>query len=137
MVLKTTWTVRVNRSLPQNLHTQVILRTAQTANLVLAYLKKALTGPRSGRWYYLPGGGMYKASAPGEYPARRTGQLVNTLQTSWDPENLTAVVGSSVPYARYLEKKDPSAGGRPWLSRAAKETDGQVKAIWAQPWNLK
>lgn len=131
-MFKVTWTARTNKEMPAKLRTEVILRTAQTANLVLFYLKKKLVGPRTGRMY-----GDHQASAIGEYPAKDTGRLVNTLQTHWDPMNLIAVVGSSVPYARALEKRPPRAGGRPWLNRAAQETHDQVKAIWAKPWTLK
>lgn len=136
MALSITWTAKVDREVPVRFRTEMLARTARTGQIVVEALKKNLTGSRTGRWYYKPGGGMYRASAPGEYPARRTGNLRAGVGSLWDPRNARVVIGTNVPYGVYLEKKPPSQGGRPWLKRAADESASRIRDVWKAPWRL-
>lgn len=50
-------------------------------NLIIEYIQeRVLTDPKSGHWYPKPGGGMYQASAANEYPAVKTGDLLESLR---------------------------------------------------------
>ncbi len=137
MSMKITWTAKTDKQMSARLHREVLLRTARTGNLVLEAVKQNLTGPRSGRWYYKPGGGMYRASAIGEYPAQRTGHLRSRIFTMWSPDQMSVAVGTDVPYGKILENKFPPSGGRPWLKRTADSMKTQISALWQQPWRLK
>ena len=88
-----------------------------------AILKKNLSGARSGREYPLPGGGTYIASAPGEYPAVKTGELRDTIRVSikTTKDDTTAIIGTDAIHGLILETKPIRAGGRPWMSRAYQE----------------
>lgn len=136
-VLTIGFKTQIDKNVPQKFRSEVLFRLAATGNLVLNLTRKNLTGQRSGRWYYKPGGGMYRASAPGEYPARRTGRLQTNVGTIWLPDEGRVVVGTTVPYGVHLERKSPSAGGRPWLGRSAADANPGVQSIWAAPWKLQ
>jgi hypothetical protein len=62
-------------------------------------------GIKTGRIYPRPQPltGFYRASAPGEAPAIRTGNLLRSIRESF-PEPLTGQITISAPYARYLEE---------------------------------
>lgn len=82
--------------LPEKLRKQVegqLVKRADTATAVLiATTNRVLSGRRSGRKYRKAGSKRsYRASAPGESPAKRTGQL----QGSWS--------GAKVRYKPYSE----------------------------------
>lgn len=70
-------------------------------------LTDVLTGPRTGRWYRVPGTNrMYQASAPGEAPATRTGALRQSYRVGrveGTGVDAHVKVGSSMPYAPVLE----------------------------------
>jgi len=75
---------------------------------------KNISGSRSGRTYKVPGTQVtYTASAPGEYPAVRLGQLKGSIKSSVKGD--TGYVGTDVEYALALEKKPPSKGGREFM----------------------
>ena len=96
-------------------------------------------GPKTGRIYthrfpsVFIGGRMravdkrarpHQASAPGEYPAGDTGNLMNSIFTDEfvEPEEkMTAEVWADAAYAKPLEYKPPHRGGRPFLRRALME----------------
>lgn len=75
---------------------------------------KNLSGARSGRTYKIPGTNVtYTASAPGEYPATRLGDLKGSYRVIIKRD--TGYVGSDKEHALILEKKPVSKGGRPHL----------------------
>lgn len=57
-------------------------------------------GPHSGQVGYRKGGGRFIRSAPGEYPARDSGALVETLKRK--QTRTTVVIGSDLFYSRFL-----------------------------------
>lgn len=65
--------------------------------------EEVLTGSRSGRLYKVPGAKhrYYRASAPGEPPARRLGYLATSYATK--VERYSGILGSHLNYARDLE----------------------------------
>jgi len=96
---------------------------SEAARVLQGEVRKKLRGPRSGRTYPVPDTQQtYTASAPGEPPARRTGELARSYQThepmSGTPE---AYVGTDSPYALPLEKGTRRMAARPHFRPAAKE----------------
>lgn len=57
--------------------------------------------PKSGRIYTLRGGQTYQASAPGEYPANKTGDLAKSYHVEVNAREVT--IGTDIPvYPTYL-----------------------------------
>ena len=65
-------------------------------------------GARTGRMY-----GNHQASAPGEYPKSRTGELVASIFKRL--ESLSVMVGSGLDYGKFLELGTSRMAARPWL----------------------
>jgi len=104
---------------------------------------QGLTGTRSGRRYKVPGTGTkgvpgsgtyYTASAPGEAPARRLGDLVRSLRVM--PRVTTgriyARVGSGLEYAAFLEYGTRNMQPRPSLRPALDRARPAIKAIFSE-----
>lgn len=85
----------------------------QVAKLWKKYLIDQMSKPKTGRLYPKPGGGMYVASAPHEYPAIRTGNLAEAIETYVDIDddgNLIVelvVDESKAPYAEAVAEIRP------------------------------
>lgn len=78
---------------------------------------RQLTGSRSGRIYRIPGTSRrYTASAPGEAPATRTGDLRTSYR--FKVYQKSAVVGSPLMYALHLEKGTSKMAPRPHIAPA-------------------
>lgn len=110
--------------------------------MVNAIRNEAITGmagPKSGREYPVPGTKRtYIASAPGEYPAIRTGQLRSQIKLAIQT-TLTGVygaVGTNIKHGIILEGEtevDQAAGIRPWLSKAVRDAEPELKRILDEP----
>ncbi len=88
----------------------------------------------------LRGGQLYKASAPGEPPARRMGDLrlhwsgdVETRATSKGTEVL-AVLESQEPYAGILENGSAKMARRPFVEKIKEEAMPEIKKIYSEPY---
>lgn len=91
------------------------------------------TGERSGKLYKATKGGkMHQASAPGEYPKSGTGQLVRNITMKKEEGGYTVGSRSGAPWGFWLEMKDPSQGGRPWLSRAFEEMKKYIEGKYGR-----
>ena len=63
-------------------------------------------GKKSGNWYtYL--GRRYRASAVGEVPAVRSGDLYRSIRIQKKNAGLSATIGTPITYAIYLKVKRP------------------------------
>jgi hypothetical protein len=71
--------------------------------------------PRTGRIYRKASGRIHRASAPGEYPASDTGQLVNSIHAV-KVSGLAVRVGSVAKHGRLLEEGTRRMRKRPWLT---------------------
>ena len=79
------------------------------------FVRRIKSGPKTGRMY-----GSHQASAPGEYPANRTGTLAGSVGSrSSDTE---AEVGSNAPYSGYLRDGTRRMARRRMSDDALKET---------------
>lgn len=65
----------------------------------------------------------HRASAQGQYPATDTGRLWRSIRKKTMSSGFRGMVYTQVKYGKYLEEKHPRRGGRPFLSRAAKEKE--------------
>ena len=75
-------------------------------------VKGLATGKRTGRVYVVRGM-RYTASSVGEYPAKRTGVLIQSQ--SYRVTNKTLYFGNSATYAAYLENGTSRMGARTFL----------------------
>lgn len=110
-------TVRFESNLPR---VELALRRGFRRNLAAAIevwhtqLMQTLQGPRSGRTYRIPGTGRtYTASAPGEPPAKRLGDLQASYGT--EVREADALIGTRLNHGEYLERGTPTTKPRPAL----------------------
>ena len=106
--------------------------------------RENLRGSRSGKRYRVPGTGTkaegakritsgsgqyYTASAPGEFPAVATGQLIGSVH--WKMIGETGVVHTNLLHGAYLEdpKDTRPIGRRRWLKRTFDEEREEVMGI--------
>lgn len=87
---------------------------AKAARFAAQEMKKKLRGQGSGYLYRHPAGGTYRASAPGEPPAERTGDLMDSVHYIVQSE-LSVLVGTPLLYGRFLEMGTEKIKQRPWL----------------------
>jgi len=92
------------------------------ANVLRELRKRGQKNPKT-----LRQAGFHKASAPGQPPARNTGHLARSWQTGVkdrgpvqkDGNRYRLVVGSNVPYARFLEFGTSRMAARPYVRPVA------------------
>jgi hypothetical protein len=93
-------------------------------NEIRKIIHEEAVAPKSGREYRLPGGGRYRASAPGEPAARRTGALLASITEPNVRREGAAIVGEiriTAPYAVRLERGEPRLAPRPFARPAVEE----------------
>ncbi len=118
---------------------------------------KLLSRPGQGREYYVPDTKRkYRASTPGNPPAKRTGTLMNHIKCSVQGEgdSLEGLVGSGEKYAPALEygSRHPRSVGlnryggekvtmgstsiapRPWLRPAFEHSTEKIREIFTAAW---
>lgn len=95
-------------------------------------------GPGKGEHeYYVPGTKRkYRASAPGDPPAPRTGILRKTIkwQVEGEGAETEGLVGSDQKYAPALEYGTSKMSPRPWLRPAFQNSEAKVKQIFMEEW---
>lgn len=109
--MKTTWSTGAFVAKTQ---AELAGRLKAAGKMLEPKMRAKLEGEGSGHVYSKPGGGTYRASAPGEPPAERTGALMRSV-TSKMIGSLTLRIGSPMPYAGYLEWGTETIKQRPWL----------------------
>ena len=96
-------------------------------------LIEKLSGNRSGRTYLVPGTSTtYTASAPGEAPASRTGQLRGSIEYEITTDN--AYIGTPLQYGAFLELGTNKAAPRPWLKPTLSENQKAIQDIIGSRW---
>ncbi len=145
-----------------NVNRQVKSRAVRAVNVIRNAELKVLKGQRSGRVYKKPGtygkaskatrklagkyghklrgGQLYRASAPGEAPARRTGTLrqhwngyVETRDTAGGIE-VVAVLESGEKYAAMLENGTSNIAPRPFVEKIKKNAEPEIRKIYGEPY---
>lgn len=96
-------------------------------------LVEKLGGTRSGRQYKVPGTNTYyTASAPGEAPASRTGQLRGSIE--YEITTNKAMIGTPLEYGLHLEKGTIKMAPRPWLKVTLSENQQAIQQILGSDW---
>lgn len=135
---------QVHQQVLQAIERQAKSRTIRAANVIKKASNKILSNAprRSGKVYRKPHtSSTYRASAPGEPPALRTGNL----RSSWRPLPIgemaagggkvyTPGIHTDVPYAPMLEDGTPKMAARPYADRIKQEAWPEVKQIYEQPY---
>lgn len=118
---------------------QLPARAVSAALLLKDASLEVLSGQRSGKSYKKPEGGTYTASAPGEPPAERTGNLRGhwrTIQCGANGQN--PAIETTVFYARYMENGTPGGmiAPRPFVQKIVDKAKPGIEGIYAQPFHL-
>lgn len=151
------------KDITANINRKVASRATRVINALRNAELDVLSGQRSGKVYKKPGthgeatkatrelkksyghklrgGQLYQASAPGEAPARRMGNLrlhwsgdVTTKENSNGGVTLNAVLESQEKYAAYLEKGHGEVAARPFVERIKEKAEPEIKKILEEPY---
>lgn len=116
---------------------QAASRGARGVNAMRNAELEVLRGQRSGRVYRkYPFKSRYTASAPGEPPARRSGNLcLHWNGRVWSSGTcIYLVLESGEKYAGYLEKGTRKMAARPFMDKIAEKAQPEVAAIFREPY---
>lgn len=125
-----------------NINRKVVSRGVRAVNAIRNAELEVLKGQRSGRVYRKPySKATYTASAPGEPPARRTGNLrmhwngqVKSENSSGGGVSIIAELESQEPYASYLENGTSKMSARPFTEKIKEKADPEIKRIYSEPY---
>jgi hypothetical protein len=96
--------------------------------LVRAARAGILTGKKTGRFY---SGNPNQSSAPGEFSANQTGNLLNSIQWRMSGASYLAFYSDS-PHAGFQEYGTTKMAARPNLKMAIDESDGMIRNLLDQ-----
>ncbi len=124
-----------------NIDRQVLSRGTRAVNAIRNAELEVLKGQRNGRVYRkYPYKTKYTASAPGEPPARRTGNLrmhwsggVKTGRSSGSGIEVIAALESQEKYAYHLENGKGMAP-RPFVERIKDKAMPEIEKIYKEPY---
>lgn len=125
-----------------NINRKVISRGVRAVNAMRNAELEVLKGQRSGRVYRKPfSRATYMASAPGESPARRTGNLrmhwngqVNSKSSSSGGVAIVAELESQESYASHLENGTSRMAPRPFVEKIKQEATPEIQKIYSEPY---
>lgn len=146
-----------------DINRKVVSRGVRAVNAIRNAELEVLKGQRSGRVYKKPGtsgraskatrelqgdyghklrgGQLYRASAPGEPPARRTGNLrmhwngrVKSGGTSNGGTRITAELESQEQYAAMLENGTQRMASRPFAEKIKEKAMPEIQKIYSRPY---
>lgn len=146
-----------------SINRKVISRGVRAVNALRTAELEVLKGQRSGRVYRKPGtygkaskatkkllgeyghrlrgGQLYRASAPGEPPARRTGNLrlhwngqVKKSASSGSGVEIIAELESNEEYAVSLENGTSKMAPRPFAEKIKEEAAPEIQKIYSEPY---
>ena len=121
---------------------KVISRGVRAVNAMRNAELEVLKGQRNGRVYRKPHSkATYTASAPGEPPARRTGNLrmhwngqVKSEGASNGGVAIIAELESQESYAGYLENGTSKMAARPFSDKIKEEAMPEIQRIYSEPY---
>lgn len=126
-----------------NINRKVISRGVRVTNALRNAELEVLKGQRSGRRYRkYPYKTRYTASAPGEPPARRTGNLrmhwngqVESGKSPRGGNMVTAVLESQEKYAALLENGTSKVAPRPFAEKIKEKAAPEIRRILSEPYS--
>lgn len=130
----------------EDIDRQVLSRVVRVTNVLRNSALKVLSGTRSGRTYKRPGttrkvkSNYYRASAPGEPPAVRTGNLrqnwnpFTAIESSGSGSTVLAGIESGEKYAGYLENGTSRMAPRPYVDRIKEDAKPEIERIFSEPY---
>lgn len=122
---------------------KVISRGVRAVNAIRNAQLNVLKGQRNGKVYRKPYTkyATYTASAPGEAPARRTGNLrmhwngqVKSKNSSSGGVAIIAELESQEPYAGQLEYGTSRMAPRPFVEKIKQEATPEIQKIYSAPY---
>lgn len=126
----------------KNVNREAASRGMRTVNAIRNAELEVLRGKRSGRVYRKPHTkSHYTASAPGEPPARRTGNLRlnwnGTVESSSTGSGLrvTAVLESQERYSTYLENGTRRMAPRPFKQPISEKAMPEIERIYHEKYD--
>ena len=125
-----------------NINRKVVSRGVRAVNAIRNAELEVLKGQRSGRVYRKPHSkATYTASAPGEPPARRTGNLrmhwngqVKSENSSGGGVAIIAELESQEPYAGILENGSSKMAARPFTVLIYEYAMPDILRIYGEPY---
>jgi hypothetical protein len=131
------------KDITASVNRQVASRGARAVNHIRNAELEVLRGQRSGRRYRKPfTKATYTASAPGEPPARRTGNLrlhwsgeVESTGNSTGGTTVIATLESQEPYAAYLENGTSKMAPRPFVDKITEKAAPEIKKLYSEPYS--
>lgn len=125
-----------------DINRRVVSRGVRVKNALRSAELEVLKGQRSGRRYRkYPYKTRYTASAPGEPPARRTGNLhmhwngqVESEKSSRGGTLVTAVLESQEKYATLLENGTSKMASRPFVDKIKEKAMPEIQRILREPY---
>ena len=133
--------IKVDKIL-KDVNQQVISRATRAVNAIRNAELEVLSGQRSGKVYRKPHTkrSAWTASAPGEPPAVRTGNLRTRWSgriesgTSSEGVQVKAILESRSPYAGYLENGTRKMASRPFVDRITETAMPEIAEIYNEPY---
>lgn len=119
--MRVTATVKVNHAAcRRTVYRQVRPTISEALFELRAIIVESFSGVKTGRMYRRPGGGLYQASAPGEPPAIRSGELLRSIGQPTFPAPNIGQMRIGAPYAGKLERGSVKVAARPFVHPAVK-----------------
>lgn len=119
--MRVTATVKVNRgTFTRSVKRQVQPTISEALFDLRGIFNELFGGIKTGRMYRRPGGGRYQASAPGEPPAIRSGELLRSIGQPTFPAPNVGQLRIGAPYAGKLERGTVKVAARPFVHPAVK-----------------
>ncbi len=125
----------------EQINWEVQSRAFRAANELRNSSLRVLKGQRSGRVYRRPfASGYYTASAPGEPPAVRSGDLRRSWRRKVGSEKsgklltVRPAIITNVPYAPLLDEGTGRMSPRPYKNEVVEEAKPKIKAIYSEPY---
>lgn len=125
-----------------NINRKVVSRGVRAVNAIRNAELEVLKGQRSGKTYRKPySKAAYTASAPGEAPARRTGNLrmhwngqVKSENASGGGVAIVAELESQESYAGYLDEGTAKMAARPFSEKIKEKALPEIEKIYKEPY---
>ncbi len=123
-----------------DINRKAVSRGVRAVNAIRNAELNVLKGQRSGKEYRkYPYKSKYRASAPGEPPARRTGNLrmhwngqVKSESSPGGGVAILAEMESQERYAEYLENGTRDMAARPFVEKIKEEATPEIRKIYSE-----